>query len=143
MFGRSEGKQKKKRVLAPQDIVSGSDELGVLLYGHARNAYWYGSHLTIEEARQLAPYQNATTMQVTSGVLAGMVWALENPKAGIVEPEEMDFSRCLEVQRPYLGTVKGVYTNWTPLESVQDSYPEDIDADDPWQFRNILEGNAA
>lgn len=43
-------------------------------------------------------YQNATGLQVTSAVLAGMVWALENPKAGIVEADEMDFRRCLEVQ---------------------------------------------
>ena len=64
----------------------------------------------------LAPYQNATGMQVTSAVLAGMVWALENPKAGIVEADEMDFSRCLEVQTPYLGPVVGVYTDWTPLD---------------------------
>ena len=87
----------------------------MLLYGHAKNAYWYGSQLSIEETRELAPHQNATGLQVTSAVLAGMVWALENPEAGIVEADEMDFRRCLEVQRPYLGPVKGYYTDWTPL----------------------------
>ena len=55
-------------------------------------------------------------MQVTSAVLAGMVFALENPKAGIVEADEMDFRRCLEVQTPYLGPVGGFYTDWTPLD---------------------------
>ena len=79
----------------------------MLLYGHARNAYWYGSQLSVEETRALAPYQNATGMQVTSAVLAGMVWALENPNAGIVEADEMDFRRCLEIQTPYLGPVVG------------------------------------
>ena len=39
-------------------------------------------------------------LQVTSAVLAGMVWALENPNAGIVEADEMDYRRCLEVQSP-------------------------------------------
>ncbi len=63
----------------------------------------------------IAPYQNATGLQVTSAVLAGMVWALENPNAGIVEADEMDFRRCLEVQMPYLGPVIGAYTDWTPL----------------------------
>ncbi len=38
-----------------------------------------------------------------------MAWALENPKAGIVEADEMDYRRCLEVQMPYLGPVKGYY----------------------------------
>ena len=85
------------------EIVDGIDELGVLLYGHAKNAYWYGSQLSIEETRKLAPYQNATGMQVTSAVLAGMVWALENPQAGIVEADEIDFRRCLEVQSPISG----------------------------------------
>jgi homospermidine synthase len=33
------------------EIVSGADELGVLLMGHARGAYWYGSRLSIEQAR--------------------------------------------------------------------------------------------
>ena len=77
----------------------------MLLYGHKKNAYWYGSQLSIEETRELAPYQNATGLQVTSAVLAGMVWALENPNAGIVEADEMDYRRCLEVQMPYLGPV--------------------------------------
>ena len=35
------------------------------------NAYWYGSQLTIHEARALAPYQNATGLQVSSAVVAG------------------------------------------------------------------------
>ena len=69
-------------VLDENELVDGVDELGVLLYGHAKNAYWYGSQLTLEEARRLAPYQNATGLQVTSAVLAGMVWALEHPEGG-------------------------------------------------------------
>ena len=86
----------------------------------------------------LAPYQNATGLQVTSAVLAGMVWALENPKAGIVEADEMDFRRCLEVQMPYLGPVIGAYTDWTPLTGRPGLFPEEIDKRDPWQFRNVL-----
>lgn len=73
----------------------------------------------------------------TAGV-CGMVWALENPKAGIVEADEMDYKRCLEVQLPYLGPVEGHYTDWTPLDGRPGLFPEDIDAKDPWQFRNIL-----
>jgi homospermidine synthase len=77
-------------------------------------------------------------MQVTSAVLAGMVWALENPDAGIVEADEMDYKRCLEVQSPYLGPVEGHYTDWTPLDRRPGLFPEDLDRSDPWQFRNIL-----
>lgn len=138
LFGRAGKIQPEFHLLDESEIVSGIDELGVLLYGHAKNAYWYGSQLSIQEARELAPNQNATGLQVTSAVLAGMVWALENPKAGIVETDEMDYRRCLEVQTPYLGPVKGYYTDWTPLDDRPGFFPEDIDESDPWQFRNIL-----
>jgi homospermidine synthase len=138
MFGNGGNAQTEHHILDENEIVDGIDELGVLLYGHEKNAYWYGSQLSVEETRELAPYQNATGLQVTSAVLAGMVWALENPEAGIVEPDEMDYRRCLEVQVPYLGPVKGYYTDWTPLSGRIGLFPEDTDPDDPWQFRNVL-----
>ena len=138
MFGKEGERQADWKILDEKEIVDGRDELGVLLYGHAKNAYWFGSRLSIEETRKLAPYQNATGMQVTSAVLSGMVWALENPEAGIVEADDLDFRRCLEVQRPYLGPVEGHYTDWTPLHNRPGLFPEDIDTSDPWQFRNVL-----
>jgi len=138
LFGRAGKIQEKNHILDEHEIVDGIDELGVLLYGHKRNAYWYGSQLSVEETRDLAPYQNATGMQVTSAVLAGMVWALENRTAGIVEADETDYKRCLEIQMPYLGPVVGVYTDWTPLADRPGLFPEDIDPSDPWQFRNVL-----
>ncbi|MGE4251194.1 MAG: homospermidine synthase [Parvibaculaceae bacterium] len=138
MFGSGGKKQSHIHILDEDEIVDGRDELGVLLYGHKKNAYWYGSQLTIEEARGLAPNQNATGLQVTSAVLAGMIWAIENPKAGVVETDEMDFRRCLEVQMPYLGQMTGVYTDWNPLTDRQTLFAEDIDKRDPWQFTNIL-----
>ena len=124
MFGRAGKKQDKIHILDENEIVDGIDELGVLLYGHKKNAYWYGSQLSIDETRDIAPYQNATGLQVTSAVLAGMVWALENPNEGIVEADEMDFRRCLEVQMPYLGPVIGTYTDWTPLDGRPGLFPE-------------------
>ena len=138
MFGAEGVRQPSWHILDENEIVDGIDELGVLLYGHAKNAYWYGSRLSIEETRRIAPYQNATGMQVSSAVLAGMVWALENPEAGIVEADDIDYRRCLEVQMPYLGPVEGHYTDWTPLTNRPGLFPEDIDTADPWQFRNIL-----
>ena len=138
LFGRAGVRQERIHILDEHEIVDGIDELGVLLYGHEKNAYWYGSQLSIDETRDLAPYQNATGLQVSSAVLAGMVWALENPAAGIVEADEMDFHRCLEVQRPYLGPVTGHYTDWTPLTGRPGLFSEDLDPEDPWQFRNVL-----
>lgn len=130
--------QDELKILDENEILWGSDELGVLVYGHARNALWYGSRLSIQETRALAPFQNATGLQVTSAVLAGMVWALENPTAGIVETDEMDHMRCLEIQRPYLGRVEAHYTDWTPIATRWAQFAEEIDESDPWQFQNVL-----
>ena len=137
MFG-SGRQQTRHEILDVDEIVEGIDELGVLLFGHEKNALWFGSRLSNDEARDLAPYQNATGLQVTSAVLAGMVWALENPQAGIVETDEMDHARCLDVQRPYLGPVEAHYTDWTPLQDRWEHFPEEIDESVPWAFRNVL-----
>jgi homospermidine synthase len=131
-------RQPDQHILTVDEIVAGGDDLGVLIYGHAKGAMWYGSRLTCEEARRLAPYQNATGMQVTSAVLAAMVWAVENPNAGFVEADEMDHVRCLEVQRPYLGQIACHYTDWTPLQNRINRFAEDRDEEDPWQFTNFL-----
>jgi homospermidine synthase len=139
LAGRQWRPQEDWVILDEHDILDGADELGILIYGHARNAYWFGSQLSIEEARRVAPFQNATGLQVTSAVLAGMVWALENPKAGIVEVDEIDFSRCLQIQRAYLGPVVGVYTDWTPLADRDGGlFPDSVDISDPWQFSNVI-----
>mgnify|MGYP002652404900 CR=1 FL=1 len=138
MAGNAWARQPTWKILDETEIVDGVDELGVLLYGHAKNAYWYGSRLSIEQTRKLAPYQNATGLQVTSAVLAGIVWMLENPDVGIMEADEVDFRRCLDVQRPYLGDVFGEYTDWTPLAGRPGLFAEELDTSDPWQFTNVL-----
>lgn len=136
LAGKNWRLQERQRIVV-DDIVSGTDELGVLLMGHARKSYWYGSRLSIDEARRLVPYNNATGLQVTAAVLAGVIWAMENPRRGIVEPEEMDFERVLEICAPYLGELVGAYSDWTPLADRGRLFPEDIDVDDPWQFKNF------
>lgn len=127
----------EKQRLMMDEIVSGTDELGVLLMGNKKGVYWYGSRLSIDEARRQAPHNSATSLQVTATVLGGMVWALENPNRGIVEPDEIDFQRVLEIAAPYLGEVVGEYGDWTPLQDRNRLFPEDVDTDDPWQFTNI------
>jgi homospermidine synthase len=134
--GRNWQLQKHKRIMN-DEITEGIDELGVLLAGHRKNAYWYGSQLSIAESRRLVPYNSATSLQVTVAVLAGMVWAMENPRRGIVEPDEMDYERPLNICLPYLGTVVGEYTDWTPLYQRGELFAEDLDIEDAWQFKNV------
>jgi homospermidine synthase len=134
--GRNWHLQDRQRILQ-DEIIGGIDELGVLLAGHKKNAYWYGSQLSIEDARKLCPYNNATSLQVTVSCLSGMIWAMENPNAGLVEPDEIDYVRNLEIATPYLGTLAGAYTEWTPLHDRERLFPEDLDKTDPWQFKNV------
>ena len=136
LAGKNFELQTRKRLMM-DEITGGIDELGVLLLGPQKGVYWYGSRLSIEEARRVAPHNNATSLQVTAAVLAGVVWAIEHPRRGVVEPDEMDFARILEIAAPYLGDLVGIYGDWTPILDRERLFPEDLDQGDPWQFKNI------
>ena len=135
--GRGYLLQARKRIMMDEISLGGIDELGVLLAGHKKNAYWYGSQLSVDAARALVPFNNATSLQVTASCLAAMVWAMQNPNSGMVEPDELDFERMLEVCLPYLGKMIGSYTDWTPLSDRERLFPEELDKTDPWQFKNV------
>ncbi len=51
--------QDKVRLIMDEIQPGGIDELGVLLMGHAKTSYWYGSRLSVDEARKLAPHSPA------------------------------------------------------------------------------------
>ncbi len=119
------------------DIVEGMDELGVLLAGHEKNAYWYGSQLDITTARKHVSYANATSIQVTAGAIAAIMWAINNPNRGVVEPEDLDYEFCLSIAIPYLGQMVSEFTDWTPLDGRGKYFPEKLDDLNPWQLKNI------
>jgi homospermidine synthase len=133
--GRGWQMQPTRRVLC-SEIVTGMDELGVLVAGHAHNAYWFGSQLTIEAARREVPQTNATSLQVAAGAITAAVWALRHPRRGVLEPDDLDFEECLAIAAPYLGELVGAYTDWTPLQGRGELFDEELDPDHPWQLRN-------
>lgn len=136
LAGRQWRKQSRQRLLR-DDITQGRDELGVLLMGPGCGAYWYGSQLTVDEARSLCPYNNATSLQVAAPIMAGVAWAVAHPRQGILEPDDLPHDEMLAMVRPYLGTVAGVHTDWTPLAERERLFDERLDRDDPWQFLNF------
>jgi homospermidine synthase len=136
LAGRNWRLQERRRVVK-DDIVAGMDELGVLLMGHDKGAYWFGSRLTIDDARRLCPHNSATSLQVTAPVTAAVIWAIQNPQRGVLDPEELPHDFVIEFCRPYLGEVAGEYSSWTPLHDRGWLFPEDVDASDPWQFKNF------
>jgi len=92
-------------------LVSGTDELGVLLI-HEQGAYWFGSVLSLAEARRIAPHNSATSMQVVGGIVGALAWMLRHPAAGVVEAEDMDADCVMQAARPFLGQVVGIVTDW-------------------------------
>ena len=139
--GRNYRLQANLRILH-DEIVGGSDILGALLMGHAYNAWWTGSDLSIEESRRLAPHQNATTVQVAISVVAAALWMMENPRRGVCSPEQLPHEFVLAVANPYLGKCLSLPSDWTPLREAcrpfGDGWGPAYDYDDPWQFKNFL-----
>ncbi|MDP9407013.1 MAG: saccharopine dehydrogenase NADP-binding domain-containing protein [Actinomycetota bacterium] len=136
--------QPAQRIMG-DDIVEGRDELGVLLMGHPLTSWWTGSLLDIEEARRLAPGQNATTVQVAAGLLGAIRWMLDNPRRGVRLPDELPHDEVLATAMPYLGPFVSRQVDWTPLRSRVDVFaghgapppsPEDV-----WQFASFRVGD--
>jgi homospermidine synthase len=122
------------------EIKSGADILGALLMGHKYTAWWTGSDLSIEEARKLAPGQNATTLQVAAGMVAAVLWMMENPNKGVNLPDDLPHDFVLNIAKPYLGKFISTQSDWTPLKNRTVYFkenPASVHSKDPWQFENF------
>jgi homospermidine synthase len=141
MVMRNYTPQPQWRILQ-DDIISGSDEVGVLVMGHDFNAWWTGSILTIEEARRLAPHQNATTLQVACSLIAALIWMINNPYKGVKVPDDLPHEAILDFAKPYLGRFLSEPVDWTPLKNRTTLYhnyaPQEPSPDDLWQFTTFL-----
>ena len=125
------------------EIVDGVDELGVLLMGTAKAtgehyALWHGSQLDIHNARKRAKNNSATTLQVAASVMAATLWAMRNPRCGVLEPEELPHREILGIVGPYIAPVISAFTDWTPLQDRSFLFDDEVDWTDPWQFKNVL-----
>ncbi len=124
------------------DIISGRDELGVLLMGHPYGAWWTGMQTSIEEARAVAPHQNATTIQVAASILGALDWMMRRPREGVRVPDELPWEQVLNVAEPYVGTTWSGPIDWDPVSSHTDWFDRwsgrTYDLEDPWQFTNFL-----
>jgi homospermidine synthase len=117
------------------EITEGKDELGVLLF--SKNlTWWRGSLLDIEEARRLIPTQSATSVQVGISVLAGVMYLMEHPNEGIIHPEGMDHIDVLWLIESYLGPVKSIPVDWSPLDS--SVVYKELDKKNPFRFENFI-----
>ncbi len=105
-----------KKVLK-DDLIDGIDELGVLLLSGKFDSLWLGSQLDIQKAREIAPYNNATSLQVVGSIVAAMKW-LEikaNQTKGIIESEDLDHDFIFLHAEKYWNPIVANYTDWTPV----------------------------
>ena len=135
--------QPRQRILN-DEIISGRDELGVLLMGHPFKAWWTGSLLSIDEARAVIPNQSATTLQVAGSIIGCVTWMIEHPNEGVCVPDDLPWRDVLKVANRYLGTMHSGAADWDPLTTRNDLFADfsnegdGLDHDDPWQFCNFL-----
>ncbi len=133
--------QEKLRIMS-DEIISGRDELGVLLMGHDFKSWWCGSILDIDETRRLVPHQNATTLQVAISVVAASIWMIKNPKRGFLLPDDVDHEEILKTSMPYIKPFVSEAVDWTPLKNLNTKFTKfDLprpDENDPWQFATFL-----
>lgn len=122
------------------EITTGADILGALIMGHDYKSWWTGSALTIDQARLLAPGQNATTLQVAAGIIAAVLWMMENPRKGINLPDDLPHDFVLDIAKSYLGDFISTPSDWTPLKNRTVYFKENPASQanpDPWQFGNF------
>jgi homospermidine synthase len=109
----NESKITSKEVLK-DDIVSGIDELGIFLISKKYKSFWFGSNLSIGKARKMAKYNSATSLQVTSSIIAGMKWAEQHSEAGILESEDLDWQYIFDFTEKYWQPLVTQETDWRP-----------------------------
>lgn len=109
--------------------------------GHPYNSWWTGSDLSIEEARRVAPGQQATTLQVAAGIMGAILWMIKNPNKGLNLPDDLPHDFILDFAKPYLGKFISTPSDWTPFKNRKVFFKENSAAagnpDDVWQYENF------
>ena len=135
MRGNELDLQRDQRILK-DEIVSGMDELGVLLIGDGF-AFWHGSQLDIHGARKLVEGENATSLQVGGSMLGAIVWMINHPKEGYIEPEMLPFEEILAIGDMYWEPLVSVLSTWTPSQDTNSLFYREFDKSNPCKFENF------
>ncbi len=104
----------QSRRVVKDDVISGMDELGVFLISDRFPALWLGSNLSIGRTRAIAPYNNATSLQVVSSIVGAMLWVQQHPALGVIESEQLDHRHMYAFVSPYWGPMVCEQSNWRP-----------------------------
>lgn len=89
--------------VAGPSMIEGVNELGMLICSPRMGSIWVGSRLSSEEARERVASSQATTLQVAAGLAAALKIAMESPRLGLMEPEDVDDERLLKEAARWIG----------------------------------------
>lgn len=127
-----------------EEIEDGIDSLGVMAFRkNTSEVVWYGSEVSSQMASAFTTC-NATSLQVIAGLISSMLYVIQHPREGLLEPEDLDTDFILDIATPYLGHVYSQVID-DPFEPGQNLFsqhslsctnsvqadPRDISA--PWQ----------
>lgn len=127
LSGKNNNPDSMEKKVVFDEVAGGIDQLGVLIMGTYKDksfAYWFGSILDIHAARDLMPYNNATSLQISSSTVAGLAWCIDNPESGFVEADDIDHKYIFNFTKQYLGTVKGFWSDFAPQADLLFTEPD-------------------
>jgi homospermidine synthase len=109
---KQEGGARAGLLMRGGNMMKGHDTVGTLVKT-ATKAVWVGNACAANFTPDAAldnKTHNATVYQVAAGVISGLVFAMENPKAGMVFPEDMTSeqrNKVLNTAELFMGKVIG------------------------------------
>ena len=90
---------KKIHLLRKEEIVSGGESVGMILYGEHFHPRYFGCYLLTENAKE-----TATAVQVSASLFAAVQYMQNHPDSGLLFPEDLDHREVLKSASRYLGT---------------------------------------
>ena len=95
---------KKTKVMYEELTGIGTEYVGVMIFGEKINPVWVGNAVSLKDAQKFGMQNTPTILQVSSGVLAGIVWLMKHRDVGgIFYPEDVDMDEYNEIMEKYMG----------------------------------------
>lgn len=103
-------------------LKTGGEYVGVILISKRFGNYYFGSGVEINELKKTYKKETPTIIQVTATAISAFKWLINNPKKGIMFPEDLPEEFILNEAKKYLGSYDfhKIDANITPLKSLHD-----------------------
>lgn len=86
------------------DLINGSDNVGVTLYFKNGDIWWCGSCLSVEQVRKMGfKFASPTLLQVAISITTALEWLLKHQHKKVITSEEIPYNYMVDSCKPYLG----------------------------------------